>query len=106
MDKDLKTAITLVVKELSKKLLVIIGKLSDEKETPKKEYANLWVDCFKLASDINSLIEIRKKQDEEPKKAEWMGLEIPKDIQASDLLTLLKTTWQGNADIELVLRRK
>jgi hypothetical protein len=101
MDKDLKTAITLVVKELSKKLLVIIGKLSDKKETSKKEYANLWVDCFKLTADINSLIEVREKQDKE-----YKDFEIPKDIQASDLLTLLKTTWQGNADIELVLRRK
>ncbi len=106
MDKDLKKLITLVVKELSKKLLVIIGKLSDEKETSKKEYANLWVDCFKLTADINSLIEVREKQDEERQKTEYLDFIIPKDIQASDLLTLLKTTWQNNADIELILRRK
>jgi hypothetical protein len=100
MDKDLKTAITLVVKELSKKLLVIIGKLSDEKETSKKEYANLIVDCFKLASDINSMIEVREKQDKE-----YEDFEVPKDIQGIGLISYLRT-WINNANIELVLRRK
>ena len=100
MDKDLKTAITLVVKELSKKLLVIIGKLSDEKETSKKEYANLWVDCFKLTADINSLIEVREKQ-----KKERYEIEVEKDMRVSDFVSFLKN-WQNNADIELILRRK
>jgi 3-deoxy-D-arabino-heptulosonate 7-phosphate (DAHP) synthase len=100
MDKDLKTAITLVVKELSKKLLVIIGKLSDEKETSKKEYANLIVDCFKLASDINLLIEVREKQD----KVKYEVI-IPDICSANELVKYL-SSWNHNADIELVLRRK
>jgi hypothetical protein len=100
MNKDLKTAITLVVKELSKKLLVIIGKLSDEKITDNKEYANLWVDCFKLTADIISLIEVREKQE-----LECYETSIRKDENIRDIASYL-LAWQNNADVELILRRK